>query len=227
MISCTPKPPERVSATSSGSPLSSGSKAFSPALKRATASSASISARSGRLRLSRHVVRLPRRLARSSSGTAGTEERLEAQRQVAELQRALRAREQKAGAQEAQVGLLQREIDHMWALQRRALDLGTHKGRQLHYVDSLRDHEAALRDYEAASHHSLTRVVTWRSSEECAALADDILGRWPELGNSPLGAQEQRCSVEPPAPTIGDAEQYLAARRVSRVVSQTEARPPP
>ena len=85
---------------------------------------------------------------------------------------------------------LQGEIDHMHALQKEALRVGTYKGRQMHYFDSLRAkplrakgqrNELAVLDeillqgrMEAAA-VPIRAAASWRSEEETKAMTEAML----------------------------------------------------
>ena len=75
----------------------------------------------------------------------------------------------------AEAKRLQREIDRMRAVRSKALDVGSYKGRTIHYLDSLRPPPPRAHD-QPSLERALTRsALSWRDSQACDGLLQEIL----------------------------------------------------
>jgi hypothetical protein len=108
-----------------------------------------------------------------------------------EAERALRLQlVETKDAMRADADRLQREIDHMHALQTAALAAGSYKGRQMHYVDSLRAKPPRANETRSESLVTGSRTTTWRDGVECEAFAKQMMAK--------IGTDVNEPPVQPP-----------------------------
>lgn len=79
----------------------------------------------------------------------------------------------------AETARLQREVDHLRALQNAALAAGSYKGRQMLYMDSLKAPPPRANDKESHKRAAGRSGLSWRDGGEVAKLTSELIGPAP------------------------------------------------